>query len=127
MKKTVISALCVLAAVAVLCTSSLCFIYSITDTSETLRMQSLERADANDPDGAKEYLMKLAVLWRKSKSLLETMVDHSTIHDVASHITDARISLERGFLDDYYKAMALMGEAVEHIRSHEGLSWANLL
>ena len=127
MKKTIISALCVLIAVAALCTASLYFIHSTTDTSETLRMQSLERSDAGDEDGAKEYLMKLAVLWRKSKPLLETMVDHTSIHDVVSYITDARISLERGFLDDYYKAMALMGEAVEHIRSHEGVSWANLL
>ena len=127
MKQTLISALCVFLAVAAICTSSLYFIYSTADAAETLRMQSLERADTDDEDGAKEYLMKLAGLWRQSKPLFEIMVDHSTIHDVASHITDARISLERGFLDDYYKAMALMGEAIEHIRSHEGLSWSNLL
>ena len=90
-------------------------------------MQSLERAGEGDLEGAKEYLAKLAGHWREMTPRLEILTDHNDLHNVAEGITDARISLERGFLDDYYKAMALLGEGIAHIRAQEELSLANLL
>jgi len=127
MRRTLISSICVFILALALCIASMLIVHSATHTAEGYRMQSLERADANDTDGAKENLMKLAERWRTLTPYLETLIDHEALHIVNENITDARISLERGFIDDYYKAMALMGEALVHIQMQEGISWSNVL
>ena len=127
MRRTIAGVVLVLCAVACVCASSLFTILRTVDGMETLRMQSLERAGEGDLDGAEEYLAKLAGHWREMTPRLEILTDHNDLHNVAEGITDARISLERGFLDDYYKAMALLGEGIAHIRAQEELSLANLL
>ena len=127
MRRTIAGVVLVLCAVACVCASSLFTILHTVDGMETLRMQSLERAGEGDLEGAEEYLTKLAGHWREMTPRLEILTDHNDLHNVAEGITDARISLERGFLDDYYQAMALLGEGIAHIRAQEELSLANLL
>ena len=127
MRRTIAGVILVLCAVACLCASSLFTILHTVEGMENLRMQSLQRVSEGDLEGAEEYLTKLAGHWREMTPHLEILTDHNDLHNVAEEIMDARISLERGFLDDYYKAMALLGEGIAHIRAQEELSLANLL
>ena len=127
MRRTIAGVVLVLCTVACLCAASLFTILRTVDGMETLRMQSLERAGEGDLDGAEEYLAKLAGHWPAMPPRQDIRADHHVLPPRGHVITAARISLERGLLDDYYKARALLGEGIAHSRAQEEVSLAKLL
>ena len=76
---------------------------------------------------AKDDLVALATLWKDYSRLLELVCDHNDIHAVKTHIIQAHICINYTDMEEFYSAVALIGENIEHIRDSEGLSLFNIL
>lgn len=110
-----------------LCTVSLIFINRTTKEMDDIRIAGLEFADQNDILGAKEQLVKLSAHWSRVEGALEVLTSHDDLHNVTMQLVEASVALECGHMDDFHKAMALLGEAIEHIYHQEQISISNIL
>ena len=94
---------------------------------EALSMEAQRLVDEGRKDDAVAKMVELATEWKRHQPFLEMLISHSEMYTVAEWYTEASIDLQRGQLDDYYKAMALLQEMLDHIREQERIRWGNIL
>ena len=70
--------------------------------------------------------MALASLWDEKAALMEVLCFHDDLHEVKERIIQAEICIEYTDMEDFYGSVALIGEAIEHIRDQEALNLTNL-
>lgn len=125
--RAAIAVSCVVLVLALgICFGGSLFIHGALDKLEELRMETLERSDAEDEEGALESLTKLAEVWCKYEPYLEMLTSHEDVHRVLEEIVSAKALYAREDIAQYEQSMALLGESIEHIRKHESVSLSNI-
>ena len=81
----------------------------------------------SDTLAAKEYAESLEDIFEGRQAVLEMLASHNDLHETMNSITDAKVALECGDMDDAYQALVRLRGMIEHLRDHERFSLANLL
>ena len=126
MRSTLIALIVVVAVAISLCALSQAQVRVVTEEMDLLRVEAAELARAGDNMGAMECLTRFASRWQSVTPLLEMLTSHDDLHEVASELVDAQVCLENGDLDDCFRSLAQLGEALRHIQDMEALTLSNL-
>lgn len=92
-----------------------------------LHEKAAESVASGNFEAAEKTLTDMLALIEKRTSILESLVPHSSVHDLKINLTDSLTSLRIRDLDDYKKAMALFTESINHLKAHEKPSLSNFL
>lgn len=126
MKRLAIIISVVLALSLSICVASMHVLNGILDTAHELSTNIFVAMEAGDITAAREGLVALATLWDEKSTLMEMLCAHDDLHEVKERIIQAEICIEYTDMEDFYSAVALIGEGVEHIRDQEALTLTNL-
>ena len=126
MKRTLILTLCVLAASLAVCLWGGRTLDRAIREAEALRSAAVLAAETGEGDRAKELMLRLAELWRERNDAMEMLASHDALHEVTTGILEAQICLECGDHDDFLRNMAVMGEALGHLRDEQAFRLSNL-
>jgi len=127
MKRLAWTVIAVFAACMGLCAAAQWGLNAILDEAHEMTTEVFVAMEEDGPETAKELLVELASLWDERAGMMELLCDHDDIHEVKERIIQARICVDYTDLEEFYSAVALVGEGIEHIRDKEGLKSANLL
>lgn len=127
MKQLVWTVIAVLAVCMALCGFSQWGLNGILDEAHEMTVEVFTAMEEGELETAKERLVALATLWDENAGVMELLCDHDDVHEVKERIIQARICVDYTDLEEFYSAVALIGEGIEHIRDKEGLRGANLL
>jgi len=127
MRAKLIGVIVVLVVAVGFCITSFLVVGHAVEQVEALAMQAEDLADQGETEAAIEKMAQLATEWKRHQRFLEMLTSHDDMHSVIDRYTEATISLRRGQLDDFYKAMALLMEMLDHIRQQERVWWGNIL
>ena len=121
-------ALIVVAAVSIgLCLSSTALIRSTVDEMDSRRLGVLETLEAGDTQGAFSQLAEMAAIWQAREPTLEMLAFHDLLHEISELMIEADANLTIEDVDDFYRSMALLGEALSHLLQDERLTLSNIL
>lgn len=126
MRSTRIALIAVVALAILICLASAKYVRSTVESMDDHRVRALEMARAGDNAGAMEQLVQLAGRWEDATPILEVLASHEDLHEVSRELTDAQVCLENGDLDDCFRALMQLGEALKHIDELERLRLSNL-
>lgn len=122
---TIITAIVLIACLA-LCTWSVITLNGILDDAHELTVEVFVQMQNGNVTAAREGLVALANLWDEKATLLEILCAHDDLHEVKERIIEAEICISYTDMEDFYSAVSLIGEAIEHIRDGEALRLTNL-
>lgn len=126
--RTLTTAAIVVAVVCIAgCFASVAYIDEATDELSDLAMRLMDYADAGDYDHASETLVIMTNQWTRHRPILEMLSDHEDLHRVTELLVEGQVHLKYEHANDFYQAMALLNESLQHLRDSEQLSWANLI
>ena len=121
-------ALIVVAAVSIgLCLSSTALIRSTVEEMDARRLGVLEALEAGDTQGAFSQLAEMAAIWKAREPTLEMLAFHDLLHEISGLMIEADANLTIEDVDDFYRSMALLGEALAHLLQDERLTLSNIL
>lgn len=126
MRSTLIALLVVVALAAGVCACARAHVLRSTDELEDMRAAAAERLRVDDARGALQAIAALERRWAEVVPSLEIFASHDALHEVACELSDARVCLEAGDVDDCLRSLVRLGGALEHIRAAEEISLANL-
>ena len=126
MRKKFITMCILLALSLTLCFFSMHKQLKALDIIDKIRIETVEIIRGDDPQRAKELIVRMANEFQEQSRILELIASHDDLHDVYAYIVDAQIALECEDMDDTYQALMQLGESLKHIQEHEGFSFANL-
>lgn len=109
------------------CTLAQRMLGNVLDRAHLATVEIFTAMEEGNKTRAKEELVALASLWNEKSPLLELICDHDALHNVKERIIQARICMDYTDMEEFYSAVALIGEGIEHILGTEGLSWSNFL
>lgn len=116
---------------ALFCISLTIFSYHFVNSTMTrldgMREETVRLINESDIEGAENKISEMLFYIESRQDILESLVPHSTLHDISVQLTDVLTSLRIRDMDDFEKAMALFIESVDHFKSHEALSLSNIL
>ncbi len=127
MKAAFISMWVVLIISVVLCLMSMYIHADVLDRMDILCDSAIECVRSDEKESAGMYAEKLEKTFGGRKVVLEMLASHNDIHETMNCVTDAKVALECGDMDDAYQALIRLKGMISHLRDHEGLSLANLL
>lgn len=127
MRTMLIAALTVAIATTALCCWGVSYIDEATDELSDLAIELMHFAEAEDYEGAQDTITTMASQWAKRRPILEILTDHENLHTVTEHLVEGEVHLKHRNSNDFYRSMALLDEALRHIRDAEKLSPENLL
>ena len=84
-------------------------------------------AEAEKYDEAQEIVTRMANQWQKALPVLSMLADHDDLHDVTERIVEGGVHLKYRHANDFYQSMALLDEALRHLRGNEDITISNLL
>ena len=121
-------ALIVVAALSVgLCLGSTSLIRSTVEDMDARRLGVLETFEAGDTQGAFAQLTEMAAIWKAQEPTLEMLAFHDLLHEISELMIEADANLTIEDVDDFYRSMALLGEALAHLLQDERLTLSNIL
>ena len=127
MKATLIAMLIVALLSAGVCVFSVLMIGHVTEEMEIMRTEVLDLADAGELSAAQERLAQMAQMWSRHEGTLAVLSSHDDLHEVMELLIEGDANLTADDLDDFERSMALLGEALHHLRAEEELSFSNVL
>ena len=127
MKVKLIATIVVLVLSVAICAFSMWFAFTEIDKMEYQTSLVYECMDRGDREGAREALAQMATQWEKAGPILRSLTPHEDLHSVIIQYVEATSNLETDDDDDFMRSMALLSEALDHLREHETLSLPNLL
>ena len=127
MRATLISMLTVALLAVGICVFSVCLIGHVAGEMEGMRTEVMNLADAGEISGAKERLKQMAQMWSRHEEALAVLSSHEDLHEVTALLIEGDANLAADDLDDFERSMALLGEAIHHLREEEKLSFSNVL
>ena len=127
MKKNWIALISVLIISCGICIYSLFSIKSIVCEMDKQRLKVMEFLERDDTEGAFQKLSEMALFWKKREQLLESIAFHEALHDITVYLVEADANLQIGDTDDFYRSMALLGEALSHLYEEERFKLSNVL
>ena len=126
MKRSVITS-CVLLALAVaVCVWGDVTIGRTVTASDQARLRAASYAETGDMRRAAEEVARLAADWERAAPILEMLASHGEIHRVQEELARGRVLLRCGDADGFQESMALLGECLDHLRSMENITLANI-
>lgn len=108
------------------CTWSLTTLNGILDEAHEYTVEVFTQMEMGNITAAREGLIALANLWDEKTTLMEILCAHDDLHEVKERIIQAEICISYTDMEDFYASVALIGEALEHIRDGEALRLTNL-
>lgn len=126
MRRTLITALAVLAVSLGVMTAALSALNAAVDHMTALSGEAVLAEEEHRADLAAERMVALAEYWRSRAPILEMIADHDALHEVQTGIADARICLDCGDHDDFLRCMAEVDAALAHLHDEEALRLSNL-
>lgn len=127
MKSMLISALAVAIITLTICGWGVAYVDEATDELSDMAMLLMRCAEAEDYEAAGETITIMANQWSRDRTILEMLADHEDLHAVTEHLTEGSIHLKYRHANDFYQSMALLDEALRHIRDAQRLHLSNLL
>lgn len=109
-----------------LCAWSLITLNGILDEAHEYTVEVFTQMEKGNVTAAREGLTALANLWDGKMTVLELLCAHDDLHEVKERIIQAEICVSYTDMEDFYASVALIGEAIEHIRDGEALRLTNL-
>ena len=126
MKRTLITTAAVLACALAICALSLAALTHAVSEAGDLCSEAVLAVEETRFAHAKSLMVKLAEYWEAHAAMLEFIVNHDALNEVAGALAEAQICLECADHDDFLRTMAVMNGGLEHLRDTEALSWENL-
>ena len=127
MKGTLISVGVTLFLSIAICFVSLFTVERAVYDMEDVCMQVIDVVEKGDISAGKEQMVVLAMTWERYQRWLTMLVPHQDIHNVSERYVEASVNLQREHFDDFHKSMALLEEALKHLRDQEPPSISNIL
>ena len=127
MKRAIFTSVVLLALATLVCVGSSFLIRNSLDRMSDLHEQVLACTDADDKAGALDALGQTAEYWEKCGYWMEMLTSHEDLHNVREQIVSAKALLENDDIAQYQQCMALLREALDHIRRHESMNLSNVL
>lgn len=126
MKRALGLMLAVLFLAVAVCVGASGFLCATIDEARYLHNEAVRWVENGDVDRAAALMVEMATLWRKREPVLEMLASHDSIHEVKIGIIEAQICLECDDHDDFLRTISITGEALDHMRAVEALSFSNL-
>lgn len=126
MKRLTIATVAVFVACIAVCSWALITLNGILDEAHEYTVEVFTQMERGNVTAAREGLVALATLWDENMTLLEVLCAHDDLHEVKERIIQAEICVSYTDMEDFYSSIALIGEAIEHIREGEALRLTNL-
>ena len=127
MKNSWIALLLVAAMSLGLCVASTSIIRQTVEEMDRRRLGVLEALECGDPEEAFSQLSEMAARWQAREPHLEMLAFHDLLHEISELMIEADANLTIGDTDDFYRSMALLGEALSHLLQDERLTLSNIL
>ena len=127
MRRLFISTLTVLIVCLALCFISHHALGSALNEAHEMTISIFTDMEEARLDAARETLTALAVFWKEHSEWMELVCDHDDLHHVKELIIQAKICIDYADMEEFYSAVALIGEGIEHIQEAEVLSLKNML
>lgn len=127
MRMTLVSMLVVLTLVGAVCTFSMRFIRSVSMQMEDMHNEVMDCAEAGKAEEAQEQLSQMAQYWKRNEEVMAALVPHGSLHEITALLIESNACLEAGDMDDFAGSMALLGEAVRHLKEDEQFHLSNIL
>lgn len=125
MKRMKIMVFSVLALSLALCTAGLLTLNHILDHACEKATAICMHMERGNEAAAEAGLVDLATYWGHHKELLEVLCEHDDLHEVQEKIIQAETCVRHTDMEDFYAAVMLIGESLEHIRDEEALRLSN--
>ena len=125
MKRMVVVTGVVLIFALAICLFSRIVVENAVEDARSMRTQAIEHMDKGEIQAAEETLVNLAQYLKDKQSLLEVCCEHDDLHDIKQQLIDAQASIEFGSKEDFYQAIYLFGEGIEHIADVEEIRFSN--
>ena len=126
MRRTMITALVVLALAAGVCAACAVSVDRAVRGADALRQEAARLAELGNVDGAKDVMARLDAYWRERSRVLELIASHDALADMESAIADAALCLAGGDAHEFKRASAALGIALERIHITEAVRLSNL-
>lgn len=126
MKRLMITMAVLLAGCLGICTWSLITLNGVLDEAHEYTVEVFTQMEMGNVIAAREGLVALANLWDEKSTMMELLCAHDDLHEVKERIIQAEICISYTDMEDFYSSVALIGEALEHIRDGEALRLTNL-
>lgn len=121
-------ALIVVAVLSVgLCLGSTALIRRTVEDMDARRLSVLETLEAGEAEAAFAQLAEMAARWRGIEPTLEMLAYHDLLHEISELMIEADANLTIEDVDDFYRSMALLGEALAHLLQDERFTLSNVL
>ena len=127
MKTMLTAALAVLICTLGVCLWGTAYIDEATDEISDMALMLMGYAEAEKYDEAQEIVTRMANQWQKALPVLSMLADHDDLHDVTERIVEGGVHLKYRHANDFYQSMALLDEALRHLRGNEDITLSNLL
>lgn len=126
MKRLAIMVAVVLAVSMAVCTLGLAALSGILNEAQDMVTRISVSMERGDEAAAREGLAVLAEKWDEYAGLMEIICDHEALHSVKERIIQVQICMEYTDMEDFFAALALLGENIDHIWDEEALRLSNL-
>lgn len=127
MRKNWIAMLAVTLFCVGVCAHSLTHVTRVSGQMDAMRMEVMDMAEQGDIDGAQAGLGRMAEAWSRCEPVMETILQHDALREIAMLIIEGDANLTAGDRDDFNRSMALLGEAIDHLCAEERPGWSNIL
>ena len=126
MRLTVISTILFAVCTLVICTFSLIIVKSTAQEVDLLRTEAIVSIKNGQTEAALEKIITLEKFWEERSRVLEMLIAHDDVHEIATSISDARVCLEVEDIDDFLRTAEQLKASVGHINSVQNISFGNL-
>lgn len=126
MRRTVIAALSVLILSLTLCVAGVTAVNRAADELQGLRLTVERDARLGNVAAARRGMRDIEGRFARWEGPLKLIVSHDALDEVRLAVADAAICLEQGRREDFFRASAAAGIAIERIRSEEAVRWENV-
>lgn len=126
MRLTVISTIIFAVCALLICTFSLVTVKNTVQEVELLRTEAIVSVKNGQTEAALEKIITLEKFWEERSRVLEMLIAHDDVHEIATFISDARVCLEVEDIDDFLRTAEQLKAAVGHINSVQNISFGNL-
>ena len=127
MKAAFIAMCAVLATAVALCFLSMYIHHDVLGRMDYICEEAVNAVRADDEETALECAERLEEIFEGRQDALEMLASHNDLHETLNCITDAKVALECGDMDDAYQALVRLQGMITHLHDHERFSLANLL
>lgn len=126
MRRTVIAALAALILSLALCVAGVTAVNRAADELQALRLTVERDARLGNAAAARRGMRTIDEKWARWEGPLKLIVSHDALDEVRLAVADATICLEQGRREDFFRASAAAGIAIDRIRSEEAIRWENV-